>query len=497
MDEKSRFSINHKWTILAILFVSILSALYSVKMTLIFLAFKGLILVLNFLGVFESAKSSRFVKRLLVKNELYWLTRNSKNITHSLLLVGKYMLGVPSVKGEDEITAYSDLKNSLGAKWPFMMPVSKTGQEVMSVMNKPARCFSSYSYLNLNRDERVQEAAIKSARLYSSGNVGPRMLCGNLEILEELEVKISKFLRKESTLVFSAGFLACMSAICGFARKEDLLLMDKLCHASLKTGSKLSGSTVVYFNHNDFKDAENKIKKHRNKRLIMIIEGVYSMDGDIGNLPEARRLCDAYNGILILDEAHSLGSIGKTGRGTEELHDYKYLADIVCGSFTKSLASVGGYISTSKRLRDFYALYAPGVLFSAPLSAYHAGAVMKALEIIETEPQMVTRLQQNGDYLRKKFKENGFNIGHTTSVVIPVIFEELEMCFRIHHYLLSKGCYTACVMAPACPVNAPRFRITCTSSLTKEDLDFLVDLFVEAREKCPMSAKFKELKELM
>ena len=398
---------------------------------------------------------------------------------------------------EDEVTTYLDIKNHVGPQWPFMMEVSRTGQEVMKVQGKDARCFSSYSYLNLNRDPRVQEAAIEAAKLYSTGNVGPRMLCGNLSILEDLEVRLSKFLKKEASLVFSAGFLACMSAICGYARNGDLLLMDKLCHSSLKTGAKLSGATIVYFNHNDFKDAERKIKKHSKLRLIMVIEGVYSMDGDIGNLPEARRLCDKYNGFLILDEAHSLGTIGKTGKGTEELFDYKYLADVVCGSFTKSLASVGGYISTNKRLRDFYALYSPGLVFSAPLSAYHAGAVYKALEIIEKEPHIVTKLQQNGDYLRKRLREHNFNIGDTITTVIPVIFEDIDMCFRFHSYLLSKQCFTACVMAPACAVGAPRFRITCTSTQTKEDLDFLVNLMIEAREKCPFCDRFKELKELL
>jgi len=292
---------------------------------------------------------------------------------------------------------------------------------------------------------------------------------------------LAKFLNKENALVFSSGYLACMSCVAGVARKGDMLLMDKLCHASLKAGAKLSGANIVYFKHNDYKDAEKQINSHKYKKLIMVIEGVYSMDGDIGNLPEARRLADKYKATLILDEAHSLGAIGKTGRGTEEYYDYKIKADIVCGSFTKSLASVGGYIACSKDMREFYTFYGQGVVFSAPLSAYHAGAADKALEIIENTPELVTKLQENSTYLRNKFRENNFDIGDSITCVVPVVFKDTIQTLSIHRWLLSKGYFSSLVMAPACSITAPRFRITASSSLTKQEMDKIVDIFIQAR----------------
>jgi 7-keto-8-aminopelargonate synthetase-like enzyme len=444
--------------------------------------------LISFFGnkIFELLLRLKFGKKAELVMYLKELRDKSKSINHSQLFLAKYLLDIEIKEDENELTSFTEVKNHLGEKWPYMIPVSNTRQKLLSVRGKDVKCISSYAYLDLGRDERVQEEAIKAARAYSTGNHGPRMLCGNLEILEELESLIAAFFKRESALIFSSGFLACMSAVAGYVRKGDLLLMDKLSHASLKAGAKLSGATPIYFKHNDFADAEDKIKKHlpKNGRLIMVIEGVYSMDGDIGTLPVARELCDKYKGFLILDEAHSLGAIGKTGRGTEEYFNYSHKADLICGTFTKSIYSVGGYITCSKELREFYTFYGPGVVFSAPLSAYHAGAAMKSFEIINSEPHIVTRLQENAIYFREKFIKNGFNIGDSVTCVLPVIFNDTIKCLKMHDYFLQRGIFTSLVMAPACPVTAPRFRITCTSSMTIKDMDEIIDIFIEARDAC-------------
>lgn len=441
--------------------------------------------------------TSKYGKKLALGLQLKNLKTKSKSINHAQIFLAKYLMDIPVVDNEDEVKSFTDVKDHLGENWPFMVPVSNTRKVLVTAKGKESRCVSSYSYLDLCRDERVQEEAIKAARAYSTGNHGPRMLCGNLEILENLEVRISAFFKKESALVFSSGYLACMSAISGYVRKDDLLLMDKLCHASLKAGAKLSGAHPVYFNHNDFADAEKKIlaNKPKSGRMIMVIEGVYSMDGDIGDLPVARKLCDKYNGFLILDEAHSLGTIGDTGRGAEEYYGYTAKPDVVCGSFTKSIASVGGYITCSKELRNFYTFYGAGVVFSAPLSAYHAGAADKAFEIIDQEPERVRKLQENSQYLRNKFVGNGFNIGQSITCIFPVIFRDTIKCLKMHELLLNYGYFTSLVMAPACPVTEPRFRITCTSSMTNNEMDDMVNAFIKAREAAPDCEKVKEVLE--
>lgn len=447
--------------------------------------------------IFELILRLKFGKKAGLVMYLKELRDKSKSLNQSQLFLAKYLLDLEVKDDEDELTSFTEVKNHLGEKWPFMIPVSNTRAKLVTVRGKQVKCVSSYGYLDLGRDERVQEEAITAARAYSTGNHGPRMLCGNLEILEKLENRIAAFFKRESALVFSSGYLACMSSIAGYVRKGDLLLMDKLSHASLKAGAKISGATPIYFKHNDFIDAENKIKKHlpENGRLIMVIEGVYSMDGDVGTLPVARALCDKYKGFLILDEAHSLGIIGKTGRGTEEYFDYTASADLICGTFTKSISSVGGYIACSKELREFYTFYGPGVVFSAPLSAYHAGAADKSFEIIDSEPHIVTKLQENAKYMSEKFVKNGFDIGDTVTCIFPVIFRDTTKVLKMHDYFLQKGVFTSLVMAPACPVTAPRFRICCTTGMSLAEMDEIVDIFIEARDACPDSEKVKEILE--
>lgn len=272
--------------------------------------------------------------------------------------------------------------------------------------------------------------------------------------------------------------------------------MDKLNHASLKVGTKLVKAKVINFKHNDFKDAERLILKNKVgkfNKIIMVIEGIYSMDGDIGDIVEARRLCDKYNVLLICDEAHSLGTIGKTGHGVEEHYDYKASADVICGTFTKSISSVGGYITCSKELREYLTFYAPGVVFSAPLSAYHAGAAIRAFEIIEENPNLIKKLHENSDYARKQFKDNGFNIGVSTTCVVPVIFPDNSQVVEMHAYMKSKGYFTSAVMAPACPVDQPRFRICITSSDNKESVDNIIELFKDIKNRFPVNERIQEL----
>ena len=424
----------------------------------------------------------------------------SKNLNQAQLLLTKALLELEIKPGEDESTSFGDLIDYFGVRYPFMNMIKDTRDEKIWVEGKRMKCISSYSYLSLTEDMRVQNFALESAKKYSTGNHGPRMLCGNLVILEDLEKDIAKFFGRDGALVFSSGFLACMSAIAGIVTKDDLVVMDKLNHSSLKAGVRLSAAGKAhFFKHNDFNDCERIIKKNlrRGQRLILIIEGIYSMDGDIGKLDKAREIVDKYGGLLILDEAHSLGTIGKTGHGTEEHYGYKYKADIICGTFSKSVASVGGYIACNKALRTFYTLYAPGLVFSAPLSAYNTGAAMKAFQLIVQEPEKVTKLQENSKYLRDKFREHKFNIGDSETCVIPVIFNDPLQTINLHYYMKSKGFFTAAVMAPACPILAPRFRITPNCSMNRKDLDDIIELFIEARNECHPHPKFVEIKKVL
>lgn len=477
-----------KWFAYANIPILLFSAYFSIK-----ICFSLIIILATIYYYLTSNHGKKNLNKLRVYLNVRPYLKASKTLNHATTLIAKYIVGLPLKEGETEVDTFNEIKDSLGDKWPFMKKVENTRKVKINVEGKDCICISSYNYLDLGRDESIQDAAIEAAKAYSTGNHGPRMLCGNLQICEDLEKRISKFFGKDSALVFSSGYLACMSTVAGIAKKGDLLLMDKFSHASLRAGSRLSSAKTVFFKHNDFKDAEKKIKQNKFNNLYMVIEGLYSMDGDIGDLPAARKLCDKYKGTLIMDEAHSLGTIGKTGHGCEEHFNYEYRADIICGTFTKSVSSVGGFLTCARKIREYYTFYAPGLVFSAPLSAYHCGAAIRAFEIIENHPEKSQRLQENSEYFRKILRDNDFNIGDTVTCVIPVIFRDIIQIIEIHSYLLSKGVFAAAVMAPACPFDAPRFRVCVTAADTRESLDNTLKLLIEAREKNPESEKIKEL----
>jgi 7-keto-8-aminopelargonate synthetase-like enzyme len=300
--------------------------------------------MITFLILIKLYRSGTNPTKLFQKHKLYYsvrhIFRNAKSFNHQQCLLAKYILEVPIDDKEPEIKSYLDVRAHFDEKWPFMKVITSEKAGHVHHNDLPVTMISSYSYLDFAHDPEVIEAGVVAARMYGTGNHGPRMLCGNLGIHEIFEKKLAAFFRKENALAFSSGYLACMSVITGVARKGDILLMDRLCHNSLVTGAKLTEAKIVKFKHNNFKEAEALLSKESySGKLYIVIESVYSMDGDVGDLPAARKLADKYNGLIIMDEAHGVGAIGKTGRGGEEYYDWKYKADIICGSLTKSLGS--------------------------------------------------------------------------------------------------------------------------------------------------------------
>lgn len=453
------------------------------------------LLVITYL-VYISKWGKAKLEQILIYRELKPYISQSISLNHTATLIAKFITGVPVIPGESEIDSFIDMKNFYGDKYAFMIQIKDTRNRKITVKGKPMTCISSYNYLDLARDERVNKAAIDAAKEFDNCDIEHRTESGKLLIIQKLEETVASFFKREKALVFSSGYLACMSALAGIARKGDLLVMDRLCHASLVAGSKNCEAKVVRFKHNDFVDAERLIKLNKYSRIIMVIEGIYSMDGDYGNLAEARKLCDKYKGILIIDEAHSLGSLGKTGHGTEEVFDYKFLPDIICGTFSKSISGVGGFITSSKSFIEIYSLFSPGNL-SAPISSYHCGGAIKAFEIIQNEPERVKRLQENGHYLRKELVKNNFNIERSCTSVVPVIFKDINQVLSMHSHLIGQGVFAAAVVAPACPLDAARFRICPTSADNKESLDFIVQSLIKARDANPESAKVTKLLKLL
>mmetsp|Transcript_32814 Transcript_32814/g.37212 ORF Transcript_32814/g.37212 Transcript_32814/m.37212 type:complete len:478 (-) Transcript_32814:439-1872(-) len=449
----------------------------------------------------DSDFSDRMAKKIR-KLKLYWniykLKKMSESLPHLQTLIAKMQFGLPIRDGESEVQSFLDAKRHFGKDWPYMWSVKNVSDDMVDVDNSEFKCetFSSYAYLDFVRDKEVQEFALATAEEYAPGNHGPRMLGGNTKVLCEFEEALAKFLGKEAVLLASSGYLACMSAIHGIAHKGDLIIADQYSHASLRAGLKLSGAKVRYFKHNNFKHAEDLIQKNKKsaRRLFMVIESVYSMDGDLGDLPVARALCDKYDMTLIVDEAHGLGVVGATGRGLEEHYHMPGAADIIVGSLTKSMSSVGGYVAAKKDIIEYFEFHSQGNMFSAPLSVYHAAAALASLRKLEKDPSIVQNLQEMAIYFRNKLNTAEWDpstpehlkfsvYGVEEQAIQPIVFKDDPMrVMRIATNLKKAGYLVGPVVAPACPLREPRLRVTTQSSMTKEQIDRFVATLVKVAE---------------
>lgn len=263
------------------------------------------------------------------------------------------------------------------------------------------------------------------------------MLGGNNVYYDEVENDIANFFHKESCMIMSSGYLACMSAVQALCDSKTIIIADQYLHACINSGIRLSNGKRCNFKHNDMKAAERLFIKHKGKKIVMIIESLYSMDGDIADLPKARELCTKYNALLIIDEAHGLGTLGKTGRGAVEHYNMSYEdnADVILGTFSKSLASVGGFICASKEIIVYMEFFAQGSMFSAGISVFSAAAAQKSLEILKNNPTIVVNLQEMSTYFRNYLMDDSAEWNENTpetlkykvggidgQPVIPIIF---------------------------------------------------------------------------
>jgi len=405
------------------------------------------------------------------------------------------------------------VKRNMKALWPFMWQVSGVTGDKITCDGYQCVPMSSYNYLDFIRDTRVNDNAIATAQLWAAGNHGPRMLGGNTTILRDLEKTISTFFGRDDALVCSSGFLACMSGLCVAGTHGDVFFADHRIHASLRAGLKLSGAKYFFFRHNDYDDCESLMKKHRRKykKAFILIESVYSMDGDVGNLPMAYSVAQAYEARIVVDEAHGLGVLGKTGRGLEEHFGMPGAVFLIMGTFSKSISSVGGFITGDKDVIEYSDFHSPGSVFSAPMPAYCAGAAIKAFELIDQEPWRVKLAQDNSKYLRKCLstglncwpkdypEEYKYEIeGDEVTTVIPVVFpDDTDRTMKVASRLKTMGFMVSAVSFPACPLRRPRFRITATTAYDNALIEDFTRKLVQATVENPLSETAKQLRRLL
>ena len=301
----------------------------------------------------------------------------------------------------------------------------------------------SNNYLGLTGHPKVIEAAIAATLKYGSGCTGSRFLNGTLDIHIELEHRLAKFMNREAALCFSTGFQTNQGALSTLAGKDDLVFTDRTDHASIVDGCRLSFGKTVKYKHNDMDDLERVLRSHRDKDVgkLIVTDGVFSMEGDIVNLPALYENAKRYGARVYVDDAHGIGVLGKHGRGTGEHWGIEHAIDVSMGTFSKSFASLGGFLAADENIIHYIKHHARALIFSASMPPSAVATVLACLDIIESEPDRLERLWKNAKKMREGFKQLGFNTGHSQSPIIPIIIGEDEHCFAFWKLLFENGVF--------------------------------------------------------
>jgi glycine C-acetyltransferase len=341
-----------------------------------------------------------------------------------------------------------------------------------------------YSYLGLNNHPAINEAAKAAIERYGTGTHGVRMLAGTLALHRELEAEVARFKGTQAAATFSSGYFANVSAIACLVGRNDTVICDKLDHASIVDGCLLSGAKFVRYNHNDMAHLEKSLRDASDRgRCLVVVDGVFSMDGDVVNLPEVSRLCREYGALLMVDEAHSVGVLGKTGRGVEEHFGMPAdTVDVKMGTFSKAIPSVGGYIAGSQKLCDYLYHQARGFIYSGALPPSSAAAALAALQVIQEEPQRVQRLHDNVAYFAKALGEAGFSFLDSTTAVFPIVVGDDWRAFELARSCQTRGVYVQAIPHPVVPKGKARLRAAVYATHTKVDLDFCARVLSEGAQ---------------
>jgi len=333
--------------------------------------------------------------------------------------------------------------------------------------------FGSYSYLGLNGHPRINQAAVDAISRYGTGTHGARLLAGTLDIHRELEAEMARFKGTESAVTFSSGYAANVSTITSVVGRHDTVICDKLDHASIVDGCNLSRAKLVRFRHNDMEHLEACLADPANPgHKLVVVDAVYSMDGDVVSLPEVSRLCRRYGALLMVDEAHSLGVLGASGRGIEEHFGLPAdTIDIKMGTLSKAIPSGGGYVAGSRRLCDFLAVQGRGFIYSAALPPPSAAAALEALRVIQDEPERLACLRENVRHFAAALRAIGLSYADDTTAIFPVICGEDWAAFRLAHYCQQRGFYVQGIPHPVVPKGKARLRVSITAGHGKEQLD--------------------------
>ena len=349
---------------------------------------------------------------------------------------------------------------------------------------QPVINFSSYNYLGLANHPEVIEAAKAALSKYGMGACGSPTLSGMTDLHRQLERSMADFLGREDAMLFNSGFGGALGTISGLLRKNDVAVLDNRSHLSLRDGAVLSRCRLDRFEHNDPASLDAALTKRKGKRALVIVEGIYSMDGDLANLDGLLHVAELHNANVLIDEAHSMLACGKSGRGAGELLGVEDRIQLVYGTFSKAFGALGGFVAGPKETLDYLRFYAHSYVYSCALPAVVIGAILEALEIATREPQLRTRLWENADYFRRQVNSLGIDTGDSTTYIMPLVVGDRGRMYQLGHELRRRGLFVAPVDYPAVPEDRICFRACVTAKHTRADLDealnILSDVFVPA-----------------
>lgn len=356
--------------------------------------------------------------------------------------------------------------------YPYFHALTSGQNTVVQMEGKKTIMIGSNNYLGLTSHSDVIEAGVEGLKKYGTGCSGSRFLNGTLDIHKKLEEELAKFLNKEAVMTFSTGFQSNLGIISAIVGRNDYILCDKENHASIYDGCRLSYGKMVRYEHNNMEDLERKIKEiPETSGILIVTDGVFSMSGEICNLPEIVRIAKKYGARIMVDDAHGLGVLGEHGRGTAEYFGLEKEVDIYMGTFSKSLASLGGYMASTKRVIDYVKHTSRPYIFSASITPASVQSARKALEILDKNPERVQQLNEVGNYMREKLDELGVKYIPSTTPIISIYTYEDEKAFMACKLLLERGVYVNPVISPATPVGKALIRTSYSATHKREELD--------------------------
>jgi 8-amino-7-oxononanoate synthase len=344
---------------------------------------------------------------------------------------------------------------------------------------RPVINLCSYNYLGLANHPEVLLAAHEALRTHGLGACGSPMLSGMTDLHRELERRVAKFLQREDAMLFNSGFGGALGTISGLLRKSDVAILDNRSHLSLRDGAVLSRCRTEKFEHNDAASLDAALSRQKGRRQLVIIEGIYSMDGDFGNLTELIAVAESHGASVFIDEAHSMLACGEHGRGAAEKFGVEEHVPLLYGTFSKAFGALGGFVAGSKETLQYLRFYAHPYVYSCALPPVVIAAILKALELGTGQPELRTRLWENADYFHAQLRGLGLDTGESTTYVMPIVIGDRERMYRLGHELRRRGLWVAPVDYPAVPQHRICFRACVTAKHTRADLDEALNILAD------------------